>query len=105
MLAELLKQVGEPYDKDRHESDFGLESADYVADFYNNGGLEFSRDGMNFAIQYASLEDGKVDIGLWSWAEDEDFDDDAEFVVYDEDNFTAEELQRIHDAIKAIYCE
>ena len=103
MLAELLKRVGETYDKDRHESDFGLESADYVADFYNNGGLELHDHGVNLAVQYASLEDGKVEIGGWAWADDEDFDEDAEFIVRDEDDFTEGQLKKIHDRIEEIY--
>jgi len=102
MLAELLKRVGEPY-CERHLQDFGLESADYVADFYNNGGLEFHNNGCNYAIQYASLEDGKVEIGAWAWMDGEDFDEDATFEVYEEDDFSGGELQRIYDTIKAIY--
>ena len=103
MLAELLKRVGETYDADRHMSDFGLESAERVADFYNNGGLEFHNNGLNYALQYASLEDGRVEIGAWSWFDGEDFDEDATFEVDDEDDFSAGELERIADAIKAIY--
>lgn len=102
MLAELLKRVGEPY-CERHLQDFGLESADYVADFYNNGGLEFHNNGVNYAIQYASLEDGKVEIGAWAWMDGEDFDEDATFETYEEDDFSGGELQRIADRIKAIY--
>lgn len=103
MLAELLKRVGETYDADRHMSDFGLESAERVADFYNNGGLEFHNNGLNYALQYASLEDGLVQVGSWVWEDGEDFDEDATFEVYDEDDFSAGELKRIADAIKAIY--
>ena len=103
MLAELLKKVGETYDADRHMSDFGLESAEKVADFYNNGGLELHDYGVHLAVQYASLEDGKVEIGGWAWADDEDFDEDAEFIVRDEEDFTQGEIQRIAGAIKAIY--
>ena len=103
MLAELLKKVGETYDADRHMSDFGLESAERVADFYNNGGLEFHNNGLNYALQYASLEDGRVQVGSWVWEDGEDFDADATFEVYDEDDFSAGELKRIADAIKAIY--
>ena len=103
MLAELLKRVGETYDADRHMSDFGLERAERVADFYNNGGLEFHNNGLNYALQYASLEDGRVQVGSWVWEDGEDFDEDATFEVYDEDDFSAGELKRIADAIKAIY--
>jgi len=103
MLAELLKRVGETYDADRHMQDFGLESAERVADFYNNGGLEFHNQGYNFALQYAALEDGRVTIGAWTWEDGEDFDEDATFEVYDEDDFSGGELKRIADTIKAIY--
>ena len=103
MLAELLKNVGEPFDYVRHMSDFGLESAEQVADFYNNGGLELHDYGVHMAVQYASLEDGKVEIGGWAWADDEDFDEDAEFIVRDEEDFTQGEIKRIADAIQSIY--
>ena len=103
-LAELIEKVGETYDADRHMSDFGLESADYVADFYNNGGLEFSNDGLNFAVQYVAVEAGRLTIGSWVWGQDEDFDTDAEFIVYDEDDYWKDgDVQRIYDAIQAIY--
>lgn len=102
MLAELLKRVGEPWEE-RHLADFGLESADYVADFYNNGGLEFHNNGVNYAIQYAMVEDGRVEIGAWAWVDGEDFDTDATFETYEEDDFSAGELKRIADRIKAIY--
>ena len=105
MLAELLKSVGEPYDKERHESDFGLESADYVADFYNNGGLELHDYGVHLAVQYVALVDGRAEVGGWAWADGEDFDEDAEFIVRDEDELTAGEIQRIADGVKAIYCK
>lgn len=104
MLAELLKRVGETYDADRHMSDFGLESAERVADFYNNGGLEYHVGRTNYAFQYVSLEDfDKVHIGAWVWEDGEDFDLDATFEVYDEDDFTESELKMIADAIRAIY--
>ena len=103
MLAELLKRVGEPYDEERHLADFGLEEADYVADFYNNGGLEFHGNGVHYALQYASVKDGKVEIGTWAWFDGEDFDTDATFEVYEEDDFSGKEWQKIYDRIKAIY--
>ena len=110
MLAELLKRVGEPYDEERHLADFGLEQADYVADFYNNGGLEFHNNGVNYALQYASVTggyasatEGRVEIGAWAWFDGEDFDTDATFETYEEDDFSAGELKRIADRIKAIY--
>ena len=102
MLAELLKRVGEPWEE-RHLADFGLESADYVADFYNNGGLEFHNNGVNYALQYASVTDDRVEIGAWAWSDGEDFDTDATFETYEEDDFSAGELKRIADRIKAIY--
>lgn len=102
MLAELLKRVGEPWEE-RHLADFGLESADYVADFYNNGGLEFHNNGVNYALQYASATEGRVEIGAWAWFDGEDFDTDATFETYEEDDFSAGELKRIADRIKAIY--
>ena len=102
MLAELLKRVGEPWEE-RHLADFGLESADYVADFYNNGGLEFHNNGVNYALQYASVTDDRVEIGSWAWFDGEDFDTDATFETYEEDDFSAGELKRIADRIRAIY--
>lgn len=105
-LADLLERVGETYDPDRHEADFGLdlEDADYIADFFNNGGLEFQNDGLNFAVQYVAVKDGQVYIGTWVWEEDEDFDQDAEFIVYDEsDNWEVGDVQRIYDAVQAVY--
>lgn len=102
MLAELLKRVGEPWCYN-HLADFGLESADYVADFYNNGGLEFHNNGVNYALQYASVTDDRVEIGSWAWLDGEDFDTDATFETYEEDDFSAGELKRIADRIKAIY--
>ena len=105
-LADQLERVGEPYDHDRHGADFGLdlEDADYVADFYNNGGLEFANDGLNFAVQYVAVKAGHVTIGTWVWDQDEDFDTDAEFVVYDETEYwSVGDVQRIYDAVKAIY--
>jgi len=102
MLAELLKRVGEPY-CERHLQDFGIESADYVADFYNNGGLELRHNNLNMAIQYVALVDGRVEIGMWAWYDNEDFDEDATFETYEEDDFSGGELQRIYNTIKAIY--
>lgn len=102
MLAELLKRVGEPWEE-RYLADFGLESADYVADFYNNGGLEFHNNGINYALQYASVTDDRVEIGAWAWFDGEDFDTDATFETYEEDDFSGGELKRIADRIKAIY--
>ena len=102
MLAQLIDKVGDVFDVS-HFYDFGLESADHVADFFNNGGLEFHNNGINYALQYAATEDGDVTIGAWVWADGEDFDHDATFEVYEEDDFSAGELKRIHDRIKEIY--
>ena len=102
MLAELLKRVGERYDA-HHLQDFGIERADYVADFHNNGGLEFHEVDVNYAIQYVSLTDGRIEIGAWSWFDGEDFDEDATFECYDEEDFYEEDLQKIHDRIEEIY--
>ena len=102
MLAELLEKVGEPHCI-RHLYDFGIAEADYVADFHNNGGLEFHNTGINYAIQYASVGYGRVEIGSWVWFDGEDFDQDATFEVYEEDDFSAGELQRIYNKIVEIY--
>lgn len=102
MLAEILKRVGElgPYDN----SDFDIEDAKHFADFFNNGGLEYHNDGVNYAVIYAALyEDGRVQIGAWSWMDDEDFDEDATFEVYDEDEFSEGELSRMAKRIEEIY--
>ena len=103
MLAEILERLGEPWCYN-HQYDFGLESAKRVADFYNNGGLEFHNSGVNYAIAYAALKyDGEVEIGAWVWLDGEDFDEDATCELYDEDDFSAGELQRIYNRIKEIY--
>ena len=105
MLAELINRVGEPW-REGHEFDFGLGMADVdkVCDFYNNGGLEFHNEhGENTAIQYASVKDGFVHIGAWVWFDGEDFDQDATFEEYEEDDFSGGELDRIYKRIKEIY--
>jgi hypothetical protein len=102
MLAELIERVGETDPHDNY--DFDIEDAEYFADFFNNGGLEFHNNGYNYALIYAALyEGGRVQIGAWSWADDEDFDEDATFEVYDEDDFSGEELKMIYDKIVEIY--
>lgn len=102
MLAELLERVGEPHCV-RHLYDFGIAEADYVADFYNNGGLEFHNNRLNYAVQYASVGYGRVEIGAWVWFDGEDFDQDATFEVYEEDELSEGELKRIYERIKEIY--
>lgn len=61
MLAQLIGKVGEVFDVS-HFYDFGLQSADHVADFFNNGGLEFHNNGLNYALQYAATEGADVTI-------------------------------------------
>lgn len=102
MLRDLILRLGEPWNE-VHEQDFGLESAESVADFHNNGGLEFRSKGMNLAVQYAAVRDGSVYIGAWAWMDDEDFDEDATFEEYEEDDFSAEEIDKICKRIKEIY--
>lgn len=102
MVRELIERLGEQWCYN-HLRDFGLESADRVVDFYNNGGLEFHNEGLNYALQYAAVRHGRVEIGAWVWCDDEDFDLDATFEVYEEDDFSGGELQRIYNRIKEIY--
>lgn len=83
--------------------DFGLESADKVADFHNNGGLEFHNGRLNYALQYAAVTEGRVYVGAWVWFDGEDFDQDATFEVYDEDDFSGGELKSIYNKIEEIY--
>lgn len=66
MLRELILRLGEPWNE-VHEQDFGLESAERVADFFNNGGLEYRNEhGENIAVSYAAVrEGGRVEVGLW----------------------------------------
>lgn len=102
MLAELIKRVGEPWCSS-HADEFGLEAAESVADFHNNGGLEFHDNGWNYALQYAAVIDGRVEIGAWCWEDGEDFDRDATFEVYVEAAFSAGELDGIYKRIVEIY--
>ena len=103
MLAEILDRVGEPWCPSQLD-ELGVESAKKVADFFNNGGLEFHSNGVNYALIYAALyPEGDVRIGAWAWLDGEDFDDDATFEGYDEDDFSASELQSIYNKIKEIY--
>lgn len=101
-LAELIDRLC-PYWCYNNLYDFGLESADKVADFHNNGGLEFHNEGVNYALQYASVSGGRVEIGAWVWLDVEDFDQDAIFTVYDEDDFSGGELKSIYNKIEEIY--
>ncbi len=104
MLRELILRLGEPWNE-VHEQCFGLESAERVADFHNNDGLDdFVIGGENISVQYAAvLADGRVEVGEWWWGEDEDFDEDAQFSVYSEDELSEEECRRIAEGIKKIY--
>ena len=102
MLAELIERVGEEHRID-HLYLFGIAEADYVADFHNNGGLVYNNNGWDYAIQYASVGYGYVQIGAWVWGENEDFDQDATFEVFDEDDLSEGELKKIYDKIVEIY--
>lgn len=102
-MKELLRKYGEPWCYN-HQYDFGLESAEKVADFHNNGGLELTNEVCHFAIQYVALKwDGIIEIGAWVWWDGEDFDQDATFEVYEEDDFSAEECELIMNKIREIY--
>ena len=83
--------------------ELGLSRAEKVCDFYNNGGLPLCSNGVNYAIQYAAVVDGRVEIGAWAWGYGEDFDADATFEVYDDDDFSAAEQSYIMTKIKSIY--
>lgn len=102
-LAILIRLVGETQPHDNY--DFDIEDALAFADFFNNGGLEFTdEDRVHCAIVYAALyEGGRVEIGTWVWLDGEDFDEDAVFEVRSEDDFSASEIQKITDKIKSIY--
>ena len=104
MLRDLILRLGEPWDE-VHEQDFGLESAERVADFFNNDGLEYrDENGENIAVSYAAVrEGGRVEVGLWHWGEDEDFDEDAQFCEYSEGELSEEDRRRIAERIKEIY--
>ena len=82
--------------------DFGLESADKVADFFNNGGLEIKYRGYNYAFQYAAIIGGKVEFGAWVWGEEEDFEDST-FEIYDEMDIPRKEREIIVNKIREIY--
>ena len=101
-MKDLILRLGEGWCF-KHQYDFGLEGAERVADFYNNGGLELHIGTVNYALQYAAVKEGEVEIGAWVWLDGEDFDEDATFEIYYEDDFSAEELQRIYNRIKEIY--
>lgn len=102
MLAEIINRLGEDWSEDRRD-DFDLGEAKKFVDFYNNGGLEF-HGSVNYALVYAAVyEDGRVELGAWAWMHGEDFDKDATFEVYDEDDFSGGELDRITKRIKEIY--
>lgn len=101
-MKDIINRLGEQW-QERHLLELGLEHADKVCDFYNNGGLPLCCDGVEFAIQYAAVVDGKVEIGAWAWGYGEDFDTNATFEVYEEDDFSAAEQSYIIGRIKSIY--
>ena len=101
-LADLLRRFGETDPHDNY--DFDIEESVAFADFFNNGGLEFHLNGLNYALVYAALyDDGNVKIGAWAWLDGEDFDEKATFEVYEEDDFSGGEIDRIYKRIKEIY--
>ena len=101
-LRGIIEEFGEEWSEDR-EDDFDMSGAKKFVDFYNNGGLEF-HGSVNYALMYAAVYDGgRVEIGAWAWMPGEDFDDDATFEVYDEDDFSGDEIDRIIKKIKEIY--
>lgn len=106
-MRDIITRLGDRYDSEVHDQIFGFSPTDgvlYLADFYNNGGLLLKDNGMNYALQYAAVySDGRLSIGSWCWAEDEDFDKDATFEEYDEDDFSASETDTIINKIKEIY--
>jgi hypothetical protein len=102
-MKELLKKYGEEWSEDRRD-DFDLSESEKFVDFYNNGGLELHNNGVNYALVYAALyPDGLVQIGAWVWLDGEDFDQAATFEVYDEDDFSGGELDKISKRIIEIY--
>lgn len=104
MLAEVIKRYGEEWSEDRRD-DFDASGSDKFVDFYNNGGLTIRAEERheNVALTYAAVYGDKVKIGGWLWYDDEDFDEDAEWCVWDESEFSCEELNIIIDKIKEIY--
>lgn len=110
-LADLVNLLGENFNPDVHWDQLGIDPEDEerkpvkVADLYNHDGLQFN-GRCNYALTYVVVYDnGDLEIGAWAWMDDESFDDDAEFHVYDEDDFSASEIQKITDKIKSIYGE
>ena len=104
MLADIIYKLGEPWCYN-HQYDFGLEVADKVADFYNHGGLELYDKATreHTAVSYAAVRDGKVQLGCWVWYTGEDFDEEAEWNVFEEKDFSEDELELIKEKIKKIY--
>lgn len=103
-LRELLMKYGEPW-RQQFEDEFGIESADRVADFFNNGGLELDNNDAreHCAVVFVSILEGSVDIGCWVWRYGEDFDEDAEWRVLELNCFHDWELQKICDKIVDVY--
>lgn len=103
-MRDLILRLGEEW-RPEFGDDFGedLDDADRIADFFNNGGLEFHNNGVNYALVYAAVFGDDVKIGAWAWMDGEDFDEDATFEIYEEDDFSGGELKAITDKIKEIY--
>lgn len=101
-MRDLILRLGEKW-RPEFGDDFGLEYADKVADFFNNGGLQFNNNGVHYALIYAAVVGNVVEIGAWAWLDGEDFDEDATFEIYEEDDFSGGELKAITDKIKEIY--
>lgn len=102
-LSDLIRRVGETQPHDNY--DFDIEDAVAFADFFNNGGLEFNDENkVSYAVVYVAVyDDNSVKVGAWVWLDGENFDEDATFEVYEEDDFSASEIQQITDKIKSIY--
>lgn len=103
-LSELIEKVGDAYNGISHLNVLGIEEADFVVDLYNNlGGLDLGEDGTNYAVQYASSVDGKARIGTWIWYDGEDFDIDASFYDYPENELPDSVIEEIYKTINEIW--
>ena len=104
MLSELIERYGEPWCYN-HQYDFGVESADKLADIYNHGGLTLRNEHTRefTSVAYVSIRDGVVTIGCWVWQFGKDFDSNAEWFDLSVDWFYPEELKSIENKIKEIY--
>ena len=104
MLQEIINRLGEPW-RNQFFEEFGLAKSDKVADFYNHGGFTLNHEdtGENLAVHFAEVYNGVVYIGVWQWYDWEDFDEDAEWMVLKEDDFTEQELTDIYRQIRKVY--